>query len=231
MGCFNFDCYKCGEGVTRDDEGGEWDGREYFCKPVRINVLTKHGRTVVLEGVYSGYGEVNVEFGGKKIEFYPKQFQEFWDVWTTKGQIVAEEIYCEDCMEDIPLTSRVTFDLSDFTLAIEYMATHEKPPGWMDPHKLSLWGTRLGGAVGGAPVSVPVPVPTNKLKKVVTPKPTPLKKDDLLKMVAEMKAELEHLRPLKDRFVSLEAEANELRESVREKTKQLSKIRKALDTW
>lgn len=230
MGCFNFDCGVCGEGVTRDEEGGEWDGREYFSKPVRINVLTKDGRTVVIEGIYSGYGEVDVDFGGKKIEFYPKQFQEYWDVWTTKGQIVAEEIYCEDCMEDISLTSRATFDLSNFMLVVDYMATNEKPPGWMNPHKPSLWATRLGGAVGGVSTPAPTaaPAPAKPAKKKVEPKP---KKEDLILMVAEMKAELARLKPLEARFATLELENNSLREQLREKNERLDTIRKALDCW
>ena len=221
MGCFNFDCCVCGEGVTRDEEGGTWDGREYFGKPVRINVLTKDSRTVVLEGVYSGYGEVDVKFGGKDVVFYPKQFQEYWDVWTTNTQYVSEEMYCEECMEDVSLTSRTTFDLSNFTLAIDYMAMHEKPPGWMDPRKASLWGTKLGAA----PEAI---VPTPPVKAAAEPKP---KKNDLIKMVAEMKAELERLKPLEARFEALEAETNDLREQLRKKNERLDAIRKALEHW
>jgi hypothetical protein len=227
MGCFNFDCCECGEGVTHDEEGYVCEGREYFGAPVRINVPTKDGRTVVLEGTYTGYGEVEVKFGTKKVEFYPKQFQEYWDFWTTKEQIISEEVYCEDCMEDHPLTSRATFDLSDFTLAIDYMAIHEKPPGWMAPHgKPTLWATRRGGAVGGAAAPAPAPA-----KKKTEPKPKPPKKDDLILMVAEMKAELERLRPIASRFATLETEANDLREQVRERDERLDAIRKALDRW
>lgn len=235
MGCFNFDCCNCGEGVSRDEEGEEWEGREYFGAPVRINVLTKDGRTVVLEGKYSGYGDVEVMFGAKKIEFYPKQFQEYWDFWPTEKQLVAEEIYCEDCMDDVLLTSRSTFALPDFVLAVDYMATHEKPPGWMAPYnKKSLWATRLGGAVGGASTTAAdasAMVSKKKLKKADEPKPKALKKEDLIKMVDEMKAELERLRPLEARFATLEAEANSLRKEIRVKDEQLDSIRKVLNRW
>ena len=124
-------------------------------------------------------------------------------------------------MEDVSLTSRATFDLSNFTLAVDYMAMYEKPPGWMDPRKASLWGTKRV-------VAPEVVVPTGPVKKPAEPK---LKKGDLIKMVAEMKAELERLKPLEARFEALEAETNELREQLRKKNERLDAIRKALEHW
>lgn len=239
MGCFNFDCANCGEGMQRDEEGYECDGRDYFDKPVRIQVRTKSGKFVFLEGRYTGYGEVEVEFGSTTETFYPKQFAEYWDCWTTEKQFVSEEIYCEDCMEDYPLTSRAEFDLSDFTLAVDYMAVNMPPPGSMAPWRSggkTLWNTGapsvaaaaaapaqpVADAVGGA---APTAAATPK-KKVKVAKPKPLTKEELVKKVTEMEAELERLRPLEQRFKTLEAENQRFREDLRTKNENLLKIRK-----
>jgi hypothetical protein len=229
MGCFNFDCPNCGVGTHRDENGEEWEDRDYFGATVRISVPTKKGGMVILEGRYSGYGEVEVEFGGKTIEFYPKQFEEYWDCWNTEMQYLAQEIYCETCMENYPLTSRATFDLSDFTLAVDYMATHEKPRASMAPWgaSTSKWGTALVTPVP-APAPQPAPPPA-KAAKVVKPKP--LKKEDLAKKVAEMTAELERLRPLESRFMTLEAENVRLREDLHATRERLDKIRKAVNGY
>ena len=194
MGCFNFDCCVCGEGTHRDEEDGMWNGREYFGAPVRIKVPTKKGGTVILEGEYTGYGEVEVKFGGKLHEFYPKQFDQYWDYWDTAKQYIAHEVYCEDCMEDVPLTSRATFDLTDFILAVDYMAVNPKPSnsfGYRE-ERGSLWDTK--------PVA---PAPPVKSAPVKVPKPKAPTKEELVKQVAEMKAELERLRPLEARFKRL----------------------------
>jgi hypothetical protein len=231
MGCFNFDCVKCGEGVGRDEDGNEWKGREYFNAPVRIRVPLKDGRSsVFLEGKYDGYGEVLVAFGTDTLVFLPKQFQEYWDIWqvqeywdirTTNDQYVAEEVYCEDCMKKISLTSRAAFDGKDFILVQNYMATHEKPPGWMNPHQPSKWNT--------AP---PVPVAADPLPSPVSAlPPAPWHKEaDLLRQVAEMKDELERLRLFEARVTALEAEANTLRKDLHVKNEKLEKIRHTLNS-
>ena len=223
MGCFNFDCCKCGEGISRDEDGNEWEGREYFGVPVRIKVPLKDGCSVILEGTYSGYGEVEVGFGDKTLVFYPKQFQGYWDVWNTKDQYVSEEVYCEDCMEEVPLTSRKTFDGKDFTLALNYMMVNEKPPGWMNPHRPSKWNIE-------SPVTSPTPAPSQPApvpKQTSEPKS---KKAELAKQVVEMKTEFERLRPLETRFTALEAELNALRENIRAKNEILEKVRRAVNT-
>lgn len=236
MGCFNFDCANCGEGMQRDEEGYECDGRDYFDKPVRIQVRTKSGKFVFLEGRYTGYGEVEVEFGDKTVEFYPKQFAIYWDCWNTEKQFVSEEIYCEECMWKCSLTSRAEFDLSDFTLAVDYMAVNTPPPDSMAPWRdcgKSLWNT----APPPAPVNVVVTAPTTAATTAATPKkakvakPKPLTKEELIKKVAEMEAELERLRPLEQRFKTLEAENQRFREDLRTKNENLLKIRKIVSGY
>jgi hypothetical protein len=235
MGCFNFDCPNCGVGTHRDEDGEEWEERDYFGADVRISVHTKKGAVVILEGKYTGYGEVEVKFGDKTVEFYPKQFAEYWDCWDTKDQYVAQDIYCEECMEDYPLTSRSEFDLSDFTLAVDYMSINMPPPGSMAPWRRdakSLWNTAPEPAP--APVNTVVATPVGgagggskkKEKKEKVAKPKPFTKEELVKKVAEMEAELERLRPLEQRFKTLEAENLTFRDQLREKNEQLLKVRK-----
>jgi hypothetical protein len=244
MGCFNFNCIRCGEGTN-----GDYDGRDYFDKPVHISVPTKDGRNVILEGRYTGYGEVEVVFGDKTETFYPKQFKEFWDCWGPVDQFVAGAMYCEDCMWNVDTTSRATFDLNDFERVVDYMARHEKPAKYQGlfGRGASSWGTSLAAAGGGtaapavaagggaaAPAAAPV-LPAVKLKVV---KPKPLKKDDLLKQNAELQkqnaelaAQIERMRLMEQRFKTLEEENKRLRESVQSAKKREDKIRQALDDW
>lgn len=218
------------------------DERDYFGKPVRIVVPTKKGGTVVLEGTYDGYGEVEVEFGGKKETFYPDQFMEYWDCWSPHDQFVAHDIYCEDCMESHALTSRAEFDLSDFERVKDYMASHEKPAKCMGPmgRGPSGWGTAAPVAAPVAPAPVAAPVapaaPAVALKKI--PKPKALKKDDLIKQNAELTkknaeltAQVEKQRLIVERFATLEEENKRLRENLRFAKERIEKARNALNNW
>lgn len=243
----------CGAGTQRDEEGYECDGRDYFGKPVRVKVPTKDGRSVVLEGEYTGYGEVEVQFGGEKVTFYPEQFQVYWDCWDTTHQYVAGVMYCEDCMRGIALTSRAEFDLGDFTLGKDHMAKNKAPKNSMGNYRGgSLWGTALvaapaaaaaaAAAAGGAPAAVAVPVaaaaaaaPAKKTKVVKVKAPL---KEDLIKQVDEaqkqmaaLTAEVERLKKIEARFKLLEAENNDLRSSLRNAEEKIDKARKALNNW
>lgn len=70
MGCFDYEC-ECG-GKTCDHVGGQ-----LYDSTVVIEVPLSDGTNVYLEGYYEQYGYVTVE----GYQFYPEQFQEYFEDW------------------------------------------------------------------------------------------------------------------------------------------------------
>lgn len=201
MGHFNFCCAICGDGGR--DEG------KLFNMPVHIDVPAKDGDIITLEGAYTGYGNVEVPFGAKMLTFYPVQFQEFWGYWDPKNAYVAEKMVCSECMDTDDLTSRADFDEKDFVTVSDFLEPEKKVEADAEAKK------------------------TDEAKAEAKPKkkaekPKKLKKDELEKLVEEMTAELEMLRPLKERFASLEAEIKQLREDKNALAGILDTVRKAV---
>lgn len=71
MGCFDYEC-ECG-GKTCIYRGGQ-DGGD---SDVIVEVPLNDGRTVYVKGRYESYGSVHVG----KYQFYPEQFEEYFDFW------------------------------------------------------------------------------------------------------------------------------------------------------
>lgn len=228
MGCFNFDCKVCGEGVYRDEDGNETgaDGRDYFGAPCRILVPTKSGKTIVVEGEYNGYGEVELPDG---TMFYPDQFQEYWSFWldNSDGEMnpfYAGDIYCEDCFDKVEPTSRKEWSNEDCIRVMEMEQTRAQ------------YGSRVYYTL--PPIKVAAPTPSaasaaqpekkDKAAKEPKPKPKPLKKEELQKRVAELEAELEKLRPLESRFTYMETNYKRVMEENASMRKKLDRARDAL---
>lgn len=207
MGNFNFECEECGWG-----EGGEGeDGRDYFGKPAAAILLGKDGSEIILKGSYTGYGEVELPSGHT---FWPDQFEEYFECWIghndhgENGPYRCRGILCEECMEYKTQTSFAKFSFSDFVKAKDYLEKKKAPPP------------------PPAPVATPV-VTAPKPKKV--PKPKALTKEQLVAKVAAMEAELAELRPLKERFTSLQTAYDKVQKQYNSARDTISGVHKALN--
>lgn len=181
--------------------GGRDEDDTFFGMPVQIEAPAKDGDIITLEGTYSGYGDVEVKHGEDTLTFYPVQFREFWGCWGPHGY-VAEKMVCAECMDTSKLTSRAEFDKKDFITV----------PEFLEPKK-----AEAEKKVEAKPEKKAKPEAKKKLKK-----------DELEKLVEEMTAELEMLRPLKERFAALEAEIKQLREDKKVLKGIIDKVREAI---
>lgn len=183
-------------------DGGRDEDDKFFGMPVQIEVPSKDDDIITLEGTYSGYGDVEVKYGEDTLTFYPVQFQTFWSCWKPRGY-VAEKMVCAECMDTSKLTSRADFGEKDFVAVPEFLEPKKQVEAHAEAHAEAK--------------------PKKKAEK-----PKKLKKDELEKLVEEMTAELEMLRPLKERFAALEAEIKQLREDKKVLKGTLDKVREAI---
>lgn len=203
MGNFNFMCDACGWGEGGDGE----DGRDYFGKPAKVTAETQSGKLIILEGVYTGYGEVELPDG--KI-FYPRQFEEHWEFWTSgkenSNTFVGKGIYCEECMYDHPSTAFTQFSFKDFELVVSYLNKKKQPAAESTM----------------TPAAESIPVQT---KKIVKPKA--LKKDQLIEKVAELEAEVARLKPMEEQLTILNGMYTTVINNYNKVNERMEKIKKA----
>lgn len=169
MGNFDFDCCNCDKKRTDD---------EYIDMRVRITVILKNKKTIVLEGIYDGYGSVEVVGIN---QFWAKQFSEQFELWTSYNSdynraFLAEHIYCRECLDCVNVTPRIEYSKEDFVNAI----TAKEP--------------RAQAPVTVIPV-LPASKPASKMLK-----------SELVKELEELRTEVIQLRKYKTEFVELEKE-------------------------
>jgi hypothetical protein len=204
MGNFNFFCDGEGEndGYGRVDHKCGWgpngcgeDGRDYFDKPAAVEVELTSGKTVIIHGRYTGYGEVETETGHT---FYHPQFEEFWAGWLKggynnngkKGPFIAKNIYCEECLYDYDPTPISEYDFTDMVKVVDYLKEEEEDAA-------------AATTLPAAPVVAPAPTPAGTGAKKKIAKPKPLTKEQLVAKVAQLEAEVARLKPYEERATRL----------------------------
>jgi hypothetical protein len=183
---------KCGWGPNGYGE----DGRDYFDKPAAVEVELTSGKTVIIHGRYTGYGEVETETGHT---FYHPQFEEFWGCWLDgtynnhgeKGPFIAKKIYCEECLYGRDPTPISEYDFSDMVKVVDYLKKEED-------------AAAAAVAAAAAPVvaASPAPAGAGAPKKKIA-KPKPLTKEQLVTKVAQLEAEVTRLKPYEERATRL----------------------------
>jgi hypothetical protein len=100
MGIFPYTCELCGGGYQRcalseiDEEHHDCEGGQ-FCYEEDVVILVNGKK---FDGVYNGYGEVEVTDG---TIYVPSEFAEYIDGWGTRltydRDTTRVEIYCQSC--------------------------------------------------------------------------------------------------------------------------------------
>jgi hypothetical protein len=202
MGLFDFTCAKCGPSES---------GQERSDTNVIISCLSNDNKTYYFNGVYIGYGYIDVKENTTTHEIYAVEFEHhFIPDWKLKPtSLVCEEVWCEDCKYGFP-TSILGVDVKSDVL--------ETVDSFMNPQKQITIAK---------PAAQPVVIKKQPLSK--------LKKADLEVKITEAQTQIEELSKKASEYDTLLSKFNALRASYEtvlevsnEKDDQLKNIQKIL---
>lgn len=122
MGCFPYECVKCGGGYKRcgnqkehakinyDEKAIYWCDGGQFCweNSLIIQIEGTDGKTYYISGIYSGYGyaefypnDINLKKAQailSRVHIHSQEFQEYFDDWGNVD-LVAKSFICQSCFE------------------------------------------------------------------------------------------------------------------------------------